>query len=225
VGPLPRDRRRRGRRRDPQRAALSRFISLEGVDGAGKSTQARLLAEALAARGIDVLLTREPGGTRVGERLRALLLDPGEAPLAPATEVLLFAAARAQLVAEVIRPTLESGRWVIADRFLDSSLAYQGAARGHGVDAVLGANALAVDGCLPDLTLVLDLPVGEALTRRAGGPADRIETEGAALQEAVAEGYRELAARFPERVRLVPAGDEPGRVAARILTLVEGLPA
>ncbi|HJZ60853.1 MAG TPA: dTMP kinase, partial [Miltoncostaeaceae bacterium] len=196
-------RRRRHRDRpEGQPLVAARFIALEGIDGSGKSTQAARLADALRARGHDVLLTREPGGTPVGERLREVVLSSG-GNVAPAAEALIFAAARAQLVAEVIRPALGDGRWVVADRFVDSSLAYQGAARGLGIDAVWELNRIAVEGCLPDLAVVLDVPGPLAAGRR--GPADRIEAEGLALQDAVAAGYRELARRFPSRVALVPA--------------------
>lgn len=200
---------------DGHLSGRGRFVALEGVDGAGKSTQMALLADALRARGHDVLTTREPGGTALGERLRDVLLTPGGETPAPATEVLLFAAARAQIVAEVIRPALAGGRFVVCDRFLDSSLAYQGAARGIGIDTVLAANALAVGDCLPDRAVVLDLDVAEASSRAGGG--DRIEDEGRAFQRRVADGYRELARRFPERVTLVPAAGEPMDVHAAVM--------
>lgn len=191
------------------------------MDGAGKSTQLTLLAGALRARGRDVVATREPGGTALGERLRAVLLDGEPVIVAPQAEVLLFAAARAELVAEVIRPALDAGRWVVCDRFVDSSLAYQGVARGMGIDAVWDANRLAVEGCLPDRALVLDLPVGDARARSGGD--DRIEAEGDGFQQRVAAGYRELAARFPERVTLVSAGGSVEDVHAAVMAAVEPL--
>jgi dTMP kinase len=168
-----------------------------------------------------VVLTREPGGTGLGERVRALLLDEGGA-IAPAAEALLFAAARAQLVAEVVQPALAAGAWVVCDRFIDSSLAYQGAARGLGIDAVWAVNALATDGCLPDLALVLELPVPTARARK-GSPDGRIEEEGAALQERVAEGYRQLARRFPERVELLQARGSPDDVHAAVMARIAAL--
>jgi dTMP kinase len=192
---------------------------LEGIDGAGKSTQLVLLAEALRARGRDVVTAREPGGTELGERLRALLLEADSVAVSPQAEVLLFAAARAELVAEVIRPALDAGRWVVCDRFVDSSLAYQGVARGIGVDAVWDANRVAVEGCLPDRVLVLDLPVDAARARSAGD--DRIELEGDRFQQRVAAGYRELAARFPERVVLVPAAGSVEDVHAAVMAEVQ----
>lgn len=198
----------------------ARFVALEGVDGSGKSTQAALLADALRARGHEVVLTREPGGTVLGEGVRNLVLAGGT--MSPVAEALLFAAARAQLVAEVVRPALDAGRWVVTDRFVDSSLAYQGAARGLGVDAVWEINRPGVEGCLPDLAVVLDVPVRLAAGRDTG-PDDRIESEGLALQEAVAAGYRELAASFPDRIATVNGGGSVDEVHARVLALVEGL--
>jgi dTMP kinase len=193
-----------------------RFVTLEGVDGSGKSTQARMLAAALRARGLTVVETREPGGTVLGEELRALVLGGASGPVAPAAEVHLFAAARAQLVAQVVRPALGRGEWVVCDRFLDSSLAYQGAARGIGVDTVLAANASAVDGCMPDLTVLIDLPAATAAWRR-DAVADRIEAEGEDLQRRVAEGYAELARRFPERIAVVDGAGTPGAVHERVV--------
>ena len=198
----------------------ARFVALEGIDGCGKSTQATLLADALRARGHDVVLTREPGGTALGEGVRNLVLAGGA--MSPVAEALLFAAARAQLVAEVIRPALDAGRWVVTDRFVDSSLAYQGAARGLGIDEVWRINRPAVEECLPDLAVVLDVPATVA-AGRGTGPDDRIEGEGVALQEAVAAGYGELAARFPERVTIVSGDGTVEQVHDRVLALVAAL--
>jgi dTMP kinase len=198
----------------------ARFIAMEGIDGCGKSTHARLLADTLRARGHQVVPTREPGGTPLGEAVRELLLDGDH--VAPVAEALLFAASRAQHVAQVIRPALDAGQWVVTDRFVDSSLAYQGAARGLGIDEVWRINEPAVRGCLPDLAIVLDVPAAEAGARDTG-PDDRIESEGIALQEAVAAGYRELAARFPGRVRLVDARGPVDAVHAEVMRLVDGL--
>jgi dTMP kinase len=173
------------------------FVSFEGIDGSGKSTQAALLADALRTEGREVVTTREPGGTVLGERVRDLLLGSGE--VSPWAEAGLFAAARAQLVHEVIRPALERGADVVCDRYLDSSLAYQGIARGLGLEAVLEVNRLATAGLLPDRTFLLLAPV-EQLMRRSRERPDRIEREGVAFLERVDRGYRELAARFPERI-------------------------
>ncbi len=202
---------------------VGRFISLEGVDGSGKSTQATLLTDALRDRGHEVIAVREPGGTPLGEAVREVVLGPDA--MGPWAEALLFAAARAQLVCDVVRPALASGTWVVADRFLDSSLAYQGAARGLGIDHVLQVNAPAIGECMPDLTIILDLPPGAAVDRRFGRGSvsvDRIEDEGEALQESVAEGYREVARLFPERIALVSAVGTMDEVHTRVLATVIG---
>ena len=191
---------------------------MEGVDGAGKSTQVALLATALRAEGREVLTTREPGGTTLGERLRGLVLDPA-VTIGPHSEALIFAAARAELVATVIEPALAAGVWVISDRFVDSSLAYQGTARGLGIDAVAQANALAVGTCLPDVVVILDLPVSAA-TERGDDERDRIESEGSDLQRLVANGYRELVRREPKRRFLVDATGRPEQVHMRVIALV-----
>ena len=190
------------------------FVSFEGVDGSGKSTQAELLVRALRSEGRDVVATREPGGTRLGERVRELVLGEGE--VAPWAESALFAAARGQLVEEVIRPALARGADVVCDRYLDSSLAYQGIARGLGVEAVLELNRLVTGGLLPDRTFLLLLPVGTAIGRRAGARRDRIEGEGEAFVELVDGAYRELAARFPERILALDGTLASGELARRI---------
>ncbi len=182
------------------------FVTFEGVDGSGKSTQARLLVEALRAEGRDVVATREPGGTELGERVRDLLLHGNG--LTPWAEATLFAAARAQLVEEVIRPALARGADVVCDRYLDSSLAYQGIGRELGVDRVLELNLVATGGLLPDRTFLLDLPVDEA-ARRRGGDSDRLEAEGSEFAERVGIAYRELAAAFPRRIVRVDATRPP----------------
>jgi dTMP kinase len=193
--------------------ALLVFVSLEGIDGSGKSTHALLLAETLRSEGRDVVATREPGGTHAGERIRDLLL--GDADLTPWAEAALFAAARAQLVEEVIRPALEHGAVVVCDRFLDSSLAYQGLARELGLEAVLELNRIATRGLVPDRTFLLVLPVDEALRRSQGEP-DRIEREGRAFLEKVANAYAQLAERFPERIVAVDAALPTEQVAEQI---------
>jgi dTMP kinase len=172
------------------------FVTFEGVDGSGKSTQAELLRDALAADGREVVLTREPGGTDVGERVRELVLNGPD--VTPWAEAALFAAARAELVATVIRPALDRGADVIADRYVDSSLAYQGIARGVGVDHVLELNLHVVQHLMPDLTVLLLLDPSEA-GRRVAAP-DRLESEGADFHRRVDAAYRELAERFPERI-------------------------
>ncbi len=190
------------------------FISFEGLDGCGKTTQAAMLADALELEGREVVRVREPGGTPTGERIRELLLDPA-ATIGPAAEALLYAAARAQLVDGVIAPALARGSVVIADRFIDSSLAYQGVGRGLGLERILAVNQLATGGLMPDATVLLRLAPDEALRRRAGSP-DRIESEGAAFHAAVAGGFDQAAARFPDRIHVVDAAGPPRTVLARV---------
>lgn len=203
-----------------------KFISLEGTEGCGKSTQAGRLAEWLRTRGHAVRTTREPGGTPTGEMIRDILQHHASGEdIAPETEVLLFAASRAQHVARIIRPALERGEWVICDRFVDSSLAYQGHARNLGLETVLAANQVALGGLWPDLTIWFDLPVGEALARvaRRGHGADRFESEALAFHQKVSEGFRALTQRFPERVRRVDAAGSVDEVANRVLELTNPL--
>ena len=189
------------------------FVTFEGIDGSGKSTQAALLAEAFEAEGREVVRTREPGGTEVGERVRAILLHGGD--IAPWAEAALFAAARAQLVDDVVRPALARGAVVVCDRFLDSSLAYQGIARGLGLDAVLELNRVVLSGLLPDRTFLLLLPVDEAV-QRSTAPPDRIEREGVAFLERVDQAYRELAETFAERIVALDATLAPHAIATQI---------
>lgn len=197
-----------------------RFVSFEGVDGSGKSTQAGLLADALRARGLTVRSVREPGGTALGEAVRSLLLDSDPGSVDARAEVFLFAASRAQLVERVIRPALEAGEWVVADRFLDSSLAYQGGGRELGIERVLEANRMAVGDWLPDLTVLVDVSPAVAAGRRCAGP-DRIEAEGGDLQERVARAYDALAAMFPERYGRVPGDGTVEDAHREVLRLVE----
>ena len=192
------------------------FVTLEGLDRAGKTTQARLLCEALGDRALAV---REPGGTAVGERVRELLKDTSIA-VGGRAEALLFAAARAELVSEVIKPALADGKVVVSDRFLDSSLAYQGAARGLGVEEVARVNEFATGGVRPDLTILLDLPLAAAAAR-AGVDLDRFEEEGAGLQERVRAAYEGLAAADPARWVRVAADREPDAVHQDVLAVVE----
>jgi dTMP kinase len=177
------------------------FISFEGADGSGKSTQAELLCAALAAEGRDVVLTREPGGTELGERIRALLLEGPE--MVPLAEAALFAASRAQHVEQVIRPALARGADVVCDRYVDSSLAYQGIGRGLGLDEILQLNLAVTRGLLPDVTFLLLLDPRVAASRWA--KADRLEREGLEFQRRVDTAYRELAERFPERIVTIDA--------------------
>lgn len=205
------------------------FVSFEGVEGCGKSTQLALLAGHLRSRGAAVLTTREPGGTPLGEALRAVLLDPDYQPTAVA-ELCILEAARNQLVTTVIAPALARGEWVLADRFADSSQAYQGTARGLGHDTVSALNALACGNTWPERTLVFDLDVDEALQRARQRPSTtisnrRFEDEALPFHRAVAAGFRELARREPGRVRLVDAAGTPEQVFARVLaSLTDILP-
>jgi dTMP kinase len=179
------------------------LVTFEGVDGSGKSTQTELLQEWLEKEGRKVVTTREPGGTPLGERVRELLLD-GEA-ISPWTEAALFAAARAELVDRVIGPALANGSVVVCDRYLDSSLAYQGIGRGLGVERVLAFNVEAIRGILPDLTFLLLVDVDEA-RKRSASARDRIEREGVAFLSLVENGYRQLAGLFPQRIVTIDAG-------------------
>lgn len=189
------------------------FITVEGIDGCGKSTQATLIAAALEAAGHDVLRLREPGGVKISEQIRAILLDPANAEMGDVCELLLYEAARAQLVHQVIRPALAAGKTVVCDRFYDSTTAYQAFADGLDRNMVSQANELAVDGCRPDLTLVFDLPVEDALRRRSGREAeDRLELKGLEFQERVAAGFRAVAADEPDRVKLIDAGESIAEV-------------
>lgn len=189
------------------------FITVEGIDGCGKSTQARLIAAALEAAGHDVLRLREPGGVKISEQIREILLDPANAEMGDVCELLLYEAARAQLVHQVIRPALAAGKTVVCDRFYDSTTAYQAFADGLDRNMVSQANELAVDGCRPDLTLVFDLPVEDALRRRSGREAeDRLELKGLEFQERVAAGFRAVAADEPDRVKLIDAGESIAEV-------------
>ena len=191
------------------------FVTFEGIDRSGKTTQARMLVDAL---GDEALAVREPGGTEAGERLRELLKD-SQLTLGAEAEALLFAAARAELVAQVIRPALEAGRVVVSDRFLDSSLAYQGVARGLGVEEVKQINRFATQGITPDLTFLLEIDPASAAER--AGQLDRFEDEGDSLQKAVYEAYKRLAAEDPGRWLTVDAGRPSHDVHADVLAAVE----
>jgi dTMP kinase len=179
---------------------MSLFISLEGPDGGGKSTQARLLVDYLKGRGLNVLLTREPGGTPIGDQIRRTLMDLGNTGMDPRTEILLFSASRSQIVHQVIRPHLEANGVVVCDRFYDSTLAYQG--YGHGLDlgALRAITEFATGGLRPDLTLLLDLPAKAGLERRRGGGQwNRLDAYDLPFHQRVRQGYFELAKAEPER--------------------------
>ena len=203
--------------------ARGRFITFEGGEGCGKSTQVVRLAAALEARGLKVLLTREPGGTRLSELIRTLLKDEAEDPPVDRAELLLFLAARAQLVRNVIAPALEAGTWVISDRFSDSTVAYQGYGRGLPVDFVRQANDFACEGLRPDLTFLLDLDPATAERRMRGREAatntsaDRIERAGSGFHARLRRGFLELAAADAPRFSVVDASKSPDEVAGVVL--------
>ncbi|MBZ5589533.1 MAG: dTMP kinase [Acidobacteriia bacterium] len=204
-----------------------RLITFEGIEGCGKTTQLRLLARCLQARGLPVVTTREPGGTPLGERVRDVLLDPSLAPVAVG-ELFLLEAARSQVVAEVVAPALSAGNFVLCDRFADSSVAYQAGARGVDRTEVERLNALACAGVVPDRTLVFDLDVELALARARHRPTTtavnrRFEDEAISFHRAVAAAYHDLAHREPHRVVLVDARGTPDEVHARALAAVMDL--
>ena len=203
-----------------------RFISLEGGEGVGKSTQLAALAEALGNRGLTVLVTREPGGSPGAEAIRKLLLEGDETRWNPRAEALLFAAARSDHVEQTIRPALDRGEWVLSDRFLDSSLAYQGAAGGLGIDAVRDLHRFGSEDTLPDRTLILLLDDREAAARarhRDGGSGDRIGSRPASYHAAVDAGFRTMAEREPNRVNLIDASGPAASVTARLLAALDDL--
>lgn len=205
-----------------------RFVTLEGGEGAGKSTQARALAAAVAARGLRVVVTREPGGSDGAEAIRDLLLSGETARWSARTEALLFAAARADHVERVIAPALADGAWVISDRFLDSTRAYQGGAEGIGEDTILALHSFGSRGLMPDRTFVLEVPVFEGARRahlRDAGIGDRFARRGGEFHERVATAFREIAAAEPGRVRLIDGARDPHVITADLLVaLADWLP-
>lgn len=193
------------------------FITVEGTDGAGKTTQIGRMKEYLTAKGYDVILTREPGGTGISEKIREIILDPTNTCMSSVAEMLLYASARAQLVSEVIRPAVESGKNVICDRFVDSSYVYQGFGRGIDLDAIVHVNQIAIDGLTPDITFFLNLDPETALERRkASTGADRIEQEEMDFHRRVYEGYRRLAERYPDRIKTIECDRSIEDIAADI---------
>lgn len=200
------------------------FISVEGPDGSGKSTQIELLKQYFEENGKEVLITREPGGNRISEAIREIILNKNFTEMSPVTEMLLYASARAQLISEVIGPAIEAGKMVISDRFVDSSLVYQGLARDLGVENVYEVNKHAIGDYMPDITFLFDLPAEVGIARKKDQKElDRMELEGLEFHKKVAEGYREMAARFPERIKTIdatlPVSDICGIVRAEIQKL------
>ena len=206
-----------------------KFITLEGVEGTGKTTQCALLCDFLRGHGIGVLETREPGGTSLGEEIRRLLLSPADSAPTAMSELLLFLAARAQLVSEAIVPALDSGMWVVCDRFSDATFAYQGRGRGMDIDAIRRLNEIATGGLKPDVTILLDLDVETGIRRAtaakkefSGGlGGDRMEMEDAGFHRIVRDGYLELAQREPERIKTIPVTGSIEEVHKEIVSLLE----
>jgi dTMP kinase len=201
-----------------------RLITIEGIDGAGKSTLALALAAELEARGIPAALLREPGGVRAAERIREVVKDP-DLHIGARAEALLYAAARAQLAEEALRPLLDEGRWVVLDRFVDSSLAYQGGGRRLGVEEVRAINEFALRGLRPDRTLLLMIEpeLGRSRARARGEPADRLEREEDEFFARIGATYRELADLEPERIRTIDGGQPPDRMLATALEALADL--
>ena len=204
------------------------FLTFEGTEGSGKSTQMRLLVERLRSLQLRVVTNQEPGGTEIGKQIRRILLDPDNNDLASRAELLLMFASRAQAAAEVIGPALASGALVISDRFTDSTLAYQGEARGLGFDLVRQAHQVAVGSLMPDLTLCLDIDVAQGLTRaqernaaRSGPDESRIDRQSLAFHERVQQGYRKIASEEPARFRLIDGEGSMAVVAERVWAVVE----
>lgn len=200
----------------------NRFLTIEGIEGAGKTTAMRTLSDWVSQRGADVVETREPGGTALGEELRATLLNHRDGGMSALSEVLLMFAARAEHIERVIQPALNAGQWVISDRFNDASIAYQGAGRGLGVERIQALADWLDSGVQPDLTLWLDVPVAMGLARAAGrSTPDRFEAEQGGFFESVRKGYQWLAARYPERIVRIDASLEPARVNQAIRAALE----
>jgi dTMP kinase len=206
-------------------AAAGTFVTLEGGEGTGKSTQIRLLADKLTAAGLTVRVLREPGGTVVGEAVRRILLDPDHAELGVSAEILLYEASRAQLVDQVIRPALAAGEVVLCDRFYDSTTAYQGHGRGIDLARIAELNRAATGGLIPDRTLVLDIDPIVGLARATAESADRLESEDLAFHRRVRDGFLAIAAEEPARIRVVDAAGNAEQVANRVSGALHDLPA
>lgn len=200
------------------------LISMEGGEGAGKTTAAGLVKERLEAAGLPVVYTREPGGIAIAEQIRSILLDPANTEMDPLTEAVLYAASRRQHLVQKVIPALEAGKIVLCDRFLDSSLAYQGKARGLGMERILQLNEMVLEDTLPDRTFYLDIDPEEGLARaKARGELNRLDQEALAFHQLVHEGYEEAARRFPERIERIDATKSPEEIAALIGAKIEEL--
>ncbi len=201
------------------------FITFEGTDGAGKTTQIRHLSAELRQAGYDICLTREPGGTHISEQIRDMLLNPDHSEMAATTELLLYTASRAQHVSEVIKPALEAGKIVISSRFADAMVVYQGYGRGLDLERINRLNRIATDGVTPDVTLVLDLPVeiGLQRVRKRRGGLDRLEREKIEFHQRLRDGYRALAEQEPQRIKIIDAQASPKQVYTQIQGAVQPL--
>jgi dTMP kinase len=200
------------------------FITVEGTDGSGKSTQIEMMKKYISSKGIDVVLTREPGGTTISEKIRSIILDPENIKMADMTELLLYAASRAQLVDEIIRPAIEKGKTVIADRFIDSSYVYQGFGRGMDLKIIETVNKTAVDGILPNLTLFFDISPEVALRRRTElSDPDRIEKEEMDFHMRVYNGYIKLASDNPQRIVTIDSNRDVEAIAADVRKIVDSV--
>jgi dTMP kinase len=203
------------------------FITIEGPDGAGKTTQLKMLRDYLLGKGYEVILTREPGGTSLAEKIRNLLLDPASGEICPVAEALLYAASRAQHVAEVILPSLQQGKIVLCDRFVDSSIVYQGLGRGIEPQAIIDINHFATQGITPDLTILLDLTPEQGMARLAkrnkekSQELDRLEQESLEFYHKVRQGYLDLAKTSPERYKVIEADDSIENIQQRIVALID----
>lgn len=201
------------------------FITFEGTDGAGKTTQIQRLSAELGQAGYDICLTREPGGTPISEQIRDMLLNPDHSEMAATTELLLYAASRAQHVSEVIKPALEAGKIVISSRFADAMVVYQGYGRGLDLERINRLNRIATEGVTPDVTFVLDLPVEIGLQRvqKSRGGLDRLEREKIDFHQRLRDGYRALAQQEPQRLKIVDAQASPEKVYAQIMAAIQSL--
>lgn len=201
-----------------------KFITVEGTDGSGKSTQLKLLMDYLGTKNCDVVFTREPGGTEISEKIRDVILDINNKEMTDMTEALLYAAARAQHVQQKIIPAINEGKVVICDRFVDSSIAYQGAARGLGTDNIMQINSFALNGIMPDLTLFFDLPPEKGILRKKNEKElDRLESEKLDFHVKVYEGYKKLCSQCPDRIKVISADDTVENINRQVIEIIDGL--
>ena len=201
-----------------------KFITVEGTDGSGKSTQLKLLMDYLGTKNCDVVFTREPGGTEISEKIRDVILDINNKERTEMTEALLYAAARAQHVQQKIIPAINEGKVVICDRFVDSSIAYQGAARGLGTDNIMQINSFALNGIMPDLTLFFDLPPEKGILRKKNEKElDRLESEKLDFHVNVYEGYKKLCSQYPDRIKAISADDTVENINRQVIEIIDGL--